>query len=219
MSSPEQGGPPGVVESSTRPSSTLLIGAGVGVLVFVAMALAQRDGPALFDEALLRWFESVRSSGTTAAVLALTKAGGAKGMVVVTLVILAPLAFRREGRSVTFLLLAVALAGGFNALIKLGFARPRPHFLSPLRFPSDLSFPSGHSMASAAFALAVYFILVRLSPRRRTLALVVLAWPLAMGMTRIYMGVHYPTDVVGGWALGAASTLLLAVWYRRQEAS
>lgn len=211
----------GAASTSTTPGASpraLAVGAGLGVLVFVAMALAQRDGPVLFDAAILRWFETVRADGLTDAVLGLTRLGGAKGMVVVTALCLAPLALRRDLRSAGFLLLAIAGAGGFNALIKLGFARPRPHFLSPLRFPTDLSFPSGHSMGSAAFGLAVFFVLAHLYPQRRRLAWLVLLWPLSMGATRLYMGVHYPTDVLGGWALGAASTLALAIWYRQQPA-
>jgi undecaprenyl-diphosphatase len=84
------------------------------------------------------------------------------------------------------------------------------------------SFPSGHSMLAATTYLTIAAILVQLQPRRRlkafVLAVAVVA-TLSVGASRVYLGVHWPSDVLAGWAAGAAWAAL--VWYvaRRVQAN
>lgn len=84
-----------------------------------------------------------------------------------------------------------------NSGLKMGFARPRPDLLAHLDRVSDLSFPSGHAASNMAF----WLLLVLLVDRRLAVpALVVVA---LIGVSRVVLGVHWPSDVLAGWLLGA----------------
>jgi undecaprenyl-diphosphatase len=101
-----------------------------------------------------------------------------------------------------------------NALLKGLFARPRPTVVPHLTQVLTESFPSGHAMLSAIVYLTLGALLAQLTERRRLkayLVAVALLLTLLIGVTRVYLGVHYPTDVLGGWMAGLAWALLTAV--------
>ncbi len=110
-------------------------------------------------------------------------------------------------------LLAAATVGGLGVslLLKNLFARPRPEFASAAAHVMTASFPSGHSMLSAVVYLTLGVLLARTSTQYRyklyflSVALVV---SMLVGLSRIYLGVHYPTDVLAGWSLGLIWALL-----------
>lgn len=133
---------------------------------------------------------------------------------VLTLVTLSAAGFLllERKRHATVLLLISVLGGVLlsNAL-KLAFARPRPPFadIAPLITPA--SFPSGHSMMSAVVYLTIGAIVARLRPDPRVGAFVLtlsILVTVIVGISRIYLGVHWPTDVLAGWAVGAAWAIL-----------
>ena len=110
-------------------------------------------------------------------------------------------------------LVAVAAGGGgwLNALLKDIAERPRPQIVPHLTEVSSSSFPSGHSMASAIVYLTLGLLLARAVQRRRLRVYVVglaLAVTFLVGVSRVFLGVHYPTDVIAGWAAGTAWALL-----------
>ena len=104
----------------------------------------------------------------------------------------------RRYRAARFLALSVGGAGLLNLAAKLLLSRPRPA-LWVVRHPElSSSFPSGHAMAAAALATALGFLLW--PTRCRWVAVSTGAgWALAMGWARMYLGVHYPSDVLAGW--------------------
>jgi undecaprenyl-diphosphatase len=118
-----------------------------------------------------------------------------------------------NGRRSEAAFLAVALAGSVivNSAMKLYFHRARPALSWAHALP-DYSFPSGHSMNSLAFGLALAFVAWRLAgPRRGLVALVAAASVSAIiGLSRIYLGYHYATDVIGGFA-GAILWVVIVV--------
>ncbi len=114
----------------------------------------------------------------------------------------------REPRAAVFLTLSLGGAMLINILFKLFFARVRPALFDHLTPAPGYSFPSGHAMGSAAFFLAVYLLVAALFPRWRWLAGVLGALlTLGIGLSRLVLQVHYPSDVLAGWALSAAWVL------------
>lgn len=106
------------------------------------------------------------------------------------------------------LLIALAVIGGalFSQLLKNTFERPRPDLVPHGSIVYSTSFPSGHSMSAAATYLTLGALLARLQPRRRLkLYVLFLAMLITVlvGVSRIYLGVHWPTDVLAGWTAGA----------------
>ena len=135
------------------------------------------------------------------------------GFTVVSLVtIVAVLAFLIHGRRRHALVLAgtVLLAEVSSDVAKAFYARARPDLVPHGSYVYSASFPSGHSALSAATFLTLAVLIASLEPRRGTKAMVfVLALGLvaAIGFSRIYLGVHWPSDVLAGWSLGAAWAL------------
>jgi undecaprenyl-diphosphatase len=128
------------------------------------------------------------------------------------------------GRRATALLVVGAVVSGTVAstLLKLGFDRPRPDLVAHLSHAQSSSFPSGHAMLSAVTYLTLGVLLARVHKKRRTKIIVMtyaITLTLLIGASRVYLGVHWPTDVLAGWALGAAWAglwWLLAWWLQRQ---
>lgn len=141
----------------------------------------------------------------------LTALGGAT---VTTLVVLAAvflLAAQGRRKMAGYLVVTVVGAACLNGLLKESIDRPRPD-LVPHGVPVySSSFPSGHSMTAAATYLTLGVIASRRQPRVTTRLLVMLsvcAIGIAVGLSRVYLGVHWPTDVLAGWAAGSAWALL-----------
>jgi undecaprenyl-diphosphatase len=124
------------------------------------------------------------------------------------------------GKRRSSLLVLVAVGGGqlFSSLFKQGFDRPRPDLVPHEAIVYTASFPSGHAMMSAVTYLTLAALLARVQPTRAlklyvlTLAVIL---TVAVGVSRVYLGVHWPSDVLAGWTAGAAWALgcwLAAGW-------
>lgn len=111
-----------------------------------------------------------------------------------------------------FVSAAVLASAGLNLLIKHWIARPRP--LEPaLITETGYSFPSGHAMSNMALYLTVFLLLCILGAREKGavwLSVLCIFMPLSIGISRIYLGVHYAGDVLGGWMLGASAAFAAA---------
>jgi undecaprenyl-diphosphatase len=108
--------------------------------------------------------------------------------------------------------LLVAFIGGLIllSLLKWGIARPRPDFVLPLGEVFTYSFPSGHAALSAATYLTLAAIITRIASDRPFCVFIVsvsLTLTFAAGLSRVYLGLHYPSDVLAGWCLGSAWAL------------
>jgi undecaprenyl-diphosphatase len=144
---------------------------------------------------------------------ALTTPGGSAFRLVVFLAVLAWLARRRHWPVAAWVLTAVVLIGPLTSLLKEWFGRIRPDFDHGGARLESLSFPSGHS-SGVATLVTVGLILAWpvLAPRARRLWVSLgVAAVVLVGFSRMLLGVHYLSDVVGGWALGVAWTLGVAL--------
>ncbi|QDT01237.1 phosphatase PAP2 family protein [Adhaeretor mobilis] len=117
-------------------------------------------------------------------------------------------------RAAIYVTIATAGAIAMSLGLKAAFARDRPDLVSHGSHAFTSSFPSGHSMMAAAVYLTLGMLLARQLARRRLQILVVSLAALltiGVGVSRVYLGVHWPTDVLAGWAVGAAWALVC--WY------
>ena len=190
----------------------------VGFGLFTRFAREVHRSEALgFDAPLLEQLFAVRTDVVTDVVLVVTQLGSTWFLVGFSLLFLV-LIWRVSRRSALFYTLAVGGAGAINQLAKILFARQRPAYME---FPAvytleSYSFPSGHAMVVLALFLTLYLISRRLlAPHRWRIAAVAALLVVAVGFTRVYLGVHYPSDVIAGWSLGAFWVLGVNWWYRR----
>jgi undecaprenyl-diphosphatase len=174
----------------------------------VALLLALRDPADPADPLGAPWVEELGRD--------VTALGGLGVLAAVTVFAAGYLAL--VGRTGAAALLLFSVLGGQLAVtaFKLGFDRPRPDLVPHGAATYTASFPSGHAMMAAVTWLTLAAMVARTLPRRR-LRVYVLAWAvavcLAVGVSRVYLGVHWPSDVLAGWAGGAAwaiACLLLA---------
>jgi undecaprenyl-diphosphatase len=111
------------------------------------------------------------------------------------------------------LLLSAALGGGLllNSSLKSFFNRPRPEYVTQLHYVDTYSFPSGHSLLAAVVYLTLGALVARLLPKRRQkiyVLSVAVFFTFLVGVSRVYLGVHYPTDVLAGWTVGLLWSIL-----------
>jgi undecaprenyl-diphosphatase len=148
------------------------------------------------------------------------------GVAVLTLFVVAAAGYlwlARRPRALAFLLASVPSGWALSLLLKQGFARPRPDLVPHGSYVYTASFPSGHAMMSAVTYLTLGALLARVMPHRR-MKLFVIACALVLtglaGVSRVYLGVHWPTDVVAGWAVGGSWAVfcwLVADWIARRK--
>ena len=165
------------------------------------------------DRGFLEFVVERRSHGLTAFLVSITYLGSGINLFLLSFVGLLFTHFKKL-RSESFILAFSAAAAGVTIpLSKTLVDRPRPEAGLWLVTVDTLSFPSGHSAASASVLGAVFFLLGRscLQPWQSSIIwLIGIAGIALLGFSRIYLGVHYPSDVIGGFLLGAA-TLFLGV--------
>ncbi len=159
--------------------------------------LALREPGAPRDPLGPAWFEGMW--------LNLTALGSGDVVTLLTLIVLGYLAMLREWRTAIVFAVAVVGAALGGTLLKEVFDRPRPDFVHRMIDTSSLSFPSGHSLMSAVVYPTLGAMLARLVRHRGLKIYVVCVALLLMvlvGFSRVYLGVHYPSDVLAGWMLG-----------------
>lgn len=213
------------------PISLLLVAlAAGGLFLFLKLAGEVLEGEtSTFDEKLLLFLRSTDDPGTPVgpywllhAVDDITALGGVTVLSLMTVIILGYLLLARRLHIAIFTFVAVVGGWLLSAGLKLGIARPRPDIVPHLVEVSDLSFPSGHAMLSAVTYLTLGALLSRAETSRITGLYtigVAIFLTLIVGLSRIYLGVHYPTDVLGGWCAGATWALICWLIARRYIAS
>jgi membrane-associated phospholipid phosphatase len=172
------------------------------------------------DEAVRDWVIAHRNGALTEIMVNASRFGSTPSLVAMALVAAAWLAWR--GRRADSLLVVLGTAGGLALapLLKLVFTRQRP--TGHLVFVDSWSFPSGHSLNSMVVLGLLTVLVVRERPGRlwRTLFATLGAFLVLMvGFSRVYLGVHWPSDVLAGWLIGALWLVLVLTFARRNSRS
>jgi undecaprenyl-diphosphatase len=206
---------------------------GCAALAFLFVRLADEMGEGdtrAFDERLLLALRDPANLKTPigppwleTAMVDLTALGGVPVLTLITALVLAYLLVSRRLEYAALVFASIVGGALLTTVTKIGFARPRPDLVDHLVDVQSLSFPSGHAMASAVVYLTLGALLAR-TERRRAVRFYIFAvaglLTLIIGASRVFLGVHYPTDVLAGWTLGAAWALacwLVARWLRPKD--
>lgn len=199
-------------------TAALVVGLLVAALAFALFAWLGR-GIVLgvtwpLDTAIRDGIHSIASTRLTRVMIAASLYGGPASLVTLGLVLAAVFLWRGWHRGVLLVVITMAGAGLLDTLLKLMFGRTRPAPFFDYPLPQSLSFPSGHAFFSASF-LGGFAVLI--SGRIRSGALRVLLWVatvgliLLIGFSRVYLGVHYPSDVLAGYAVAVVWVTAVAI--------
>lgn len=163
-----------------------------------------------FDEPVLRWAHALGGEGFDRVFLLLSQVGYAYGVVPFDIVLVALLTLFRHAREAVFATFALVGSALLNLTAKQVFARDRPSLWESIAPESTFSFPSGHAMGSATLACVLLALAWKTRWRWPVLMLGAM-FVLGVGLSRVYLGVHYPSDILAGWAASLAWVMALYV--------
>lgn len=212
-----------------RRDIVLLVGLLLFVLLvwgFFAIADAVRDGDSVrLDERLLKSMRRVDDPSRPVGhpmveelARDLTALGSTVVLALLTFSVAGWFALSGSPRVAVFVVVAVVCGALLSTLLKFGFDRPRPDIVPHLQYVPTSSFPSGHTMVSAIVYFTLGALTAQFAPSRRLKVYPILMAAIVafgVGVSRVFMGVHYPTDVLAGWAAGIAWSVLCWLVLRR----
>lgn len=194
--------------------TVFIVVVALALLCFYTLAeeVAERE-KMLWDEAFMGWLHGFAHPWLDRLMLFLSFAASAVFTVPLNVAVILALALRKHWRNALFWLVSTAGAAILNLAGKHYFERARPELWHRLGEVSGFSFPSGHAMQSMAIAMAV-IVLSLSGPRWYRPAIAGMVCVLAVGLSRTYLGVHYPSDILAGWFASIAWVLLAALLIR-----
>lgn len=228
--------PPGYAERlatglhARRPLLTSFGVALVGYLVMAALLLGAAllitrvlsPGPVVtWDNSVNRWFVTIRTSSLNSVTAIGSALGGAPVIIGTALVCTIALAIAKRWKAIAFLITGLVIESAAFLTAATLVTRPRPMVPKLETSPPTSSFPSGHTAAAIVLYLSLAIILGTLT---RSRVLTTLAWilafvlPVFVGVSRMYRGMHHPTDVIGGCVLGVGALLFALLTVRTDGA-
>jgi len=172
-----------------------------------------------FDNTIIKFIQSFISSDLTMWVERITFLGSVFFIAVAIAIIAALLLWKKKYALAIFIVSVNGLGALLNKLLKWFFKRERPDIL-PVIIEKGYSFPSGHSMGSLIFFGSCAYLCIHIvkSTGKKVVAYIIASlFILLIGVSRIYLGVHYPTDVGGGYAIGIAYSAVCILAFRLYE--
>lgn len=208
----------------------LAIGIAITLMVgedFVELAvLLRQESPLMLDvdQSVYRWAASMRSQPATTFFVTFTHLGGPIGLAILGLAVAALLFVRGHRGLALYVVITAAMGGVMNLVLKGLFERARPDLAEALRQAHGYSFPSGHAMGSMIILGSLAYVMARSwGPwrlRSATIALL-LASIATVGLSRVYLGVHWISDIGAGFAAGfvwlAVATVTFEAFWRIRE--
>ena len=204
---------------SKRPVGRSTLGklvASTGLFIFLVSGAAYiaeqvEDGDTLTrDTEILLRINDHSSSLLDTISLFVTYSGNLLTVAIMVLILAGILLKLGKRRAVVQVLFTMGGVLFLNAILKLIFQRDRPELWQLLTHESTFSFPSGHALASAAFAMLLVLLMWK---TRFKIPVIIFAsmYTLSVGVSRLYLGVHYPTEVLAGWLIGMAWAVLVGM--------
>ncbi len=200
---------PATAESKLRLSFALVLGlltAAAALVLFTWLGREILEGEVLaFDERLRALIHGLASPGLTTLMRGASLYGGPVVLVPAGLVAAAAFLVKGWRRGALLVVVTLAGAGLLNWLLKFSFARVRPVSFFDYPLPGSPSFPSGHALYAASVFGGLTVLLtarIRNLPLQLTLWFVAISLILLVGLSRVYLGVHYPSDVLAGYSIG-----------------
>jgi len=187
----------------------------IAMTSFALLAFIVSNGVTLAgDRALLLWLNQHSTTILDTFFVTFTELGGVVAITTVTLGIFLYLLSIKAFSKALFIAVAIGGISAIGFILKALFDRPRPDLWEWIITETYFSFPSGHAVASSALALSIVVLLWQ--TKWRTLAIIIGSLCVVLiGVSRMYLGVHYPSDILGGWLLSTGwIALTVAVLYR-----
>ena len=178
---------------------------------FGLLAIAVATLPLItdWDSIILKKVHNLQSIELDQIAIALTQTARGIAITAITSLLSIGLVWWKQWRSLGYVWLVIIGSGLINFLAKLLFHRHRPDlWVSPLP-QSDFSFPSGHAMLSMSLVMAIA-ILIPQKHWRLIWLFTCGFWLMAIAWARLYLGVHYPSDILGGWALAIFGAMAIS---------
>lgn len=188
--------------------SEIIFGVFLSVFSFVLFSKITKDvfeqDFSQFDSTIINFVYQFRNPILTKIMLAISFLGGAPFLLFCSLLIILFLIIKKHKHESILFIFTLLLGFAINFFIKIWVGRPRPT-IQPLVSEASYSFPSGHSMNSFVFYALIAFYIFRFT-RKKRLAFLISTFSILLifliGLSRIYLGVHYPSDVVAGFVAG-----------------
>ncbi len=216
-----------VLPAAVRLPVTLGAGLAAGLVAVQAGlvdTVADSTGAGVFDQSVLSWFVAHRSGVATAVMTAVSTVGGTVGMAALAVLGASMLWLTRRRAEAGVVLVATAGAGVLVTGFKHLYDRARPPVVDRLLVETNAALPSGHALGSTVVLgvlAAVVVIIARRTAVQAAAVAVAVAGIVTIGVSRLYLGVHWTTDVLTGWTLGGAwlalcVTALVLIRHRRR---
>lgn len=187
------------------------------MFAFIAINVATHDFLS-FDTIIRNWVYSKRNSGLSSIIIPVTYSGNVETVMAIG-VILMLWKTTRKTYGIPFAIVSVC-SSMFYKFIKELFKRPRPDVAVHLIKQGGYSFPSGHSMnCLVCYGFLIYLINRHCKNKKlaRILTILLTLQVICIGLSRVYVGVHFPTDILGGWSLGLAFLTVAIIIYERMR--
>lgn len=192
------------------------VGAGFLFAELVEQLRLNTSGVYRFDQAVHAWFEHERTPGMTSLLRTVTMIGGSLGLGTLVGITALVLFIRKERASAVFVVVTAGAGMLLNLGLKLIFARKRPDLKTAIAVARWYSFPSGHAMNSFIVFGALAYIALRQhwqwTAKSASLA-IGLTMVALIGLSRVYLGVHWTSDIAGGWSAGTVWLMSAVVAY------
>jgi undecaprenyl-diphosphatase len=192
----------------------------LGLFVKISWELHEDSALDSLDKQILVQISKFRVSALNGSAVDITALGSPTVLTLFTIVVAVLLWLNKDRIGCAYLVVGSAGAGAGTFFMKRFFSRPRPDIVPRLVEVSGFSYPSGHSLGATSFFLLLMFLAWRHFQTWRARFIILICTAITIGgvcFSRLYLGVHYPSDVLSGMLLGAAWVFLLTAYFSRGE--